>query len=80
VLRRNPYHRCATAIAVEAKAKNATKLRRLSMEHRPKFRRVTVSSDGTWMSRVRAKITKVAAIVIAFVLSLVAIQMIAHSL
>jgi hypothetical protein len=50
------------------------------MQQRPEFRRVSANRGGGWISRVRMKIVSVATVVIGFILSLVAIQMIAHSL
>lgn len=47
------------------------------MQQRPELRRERVQS---WISRVRTKIVSVVTVVIGFILSLVAIQMIAHSL
>jgi hypothetical protein len=50
------------------------------MKHRPKSRGEIVTCRGGWMPRVRNHITQVAAIVVGFILSVVAIQMIAQSI
>jgi hypothetical protein len=50
------------------------------MQQRPELRRGSASRGRGWISRVRTKIVSVVTVVIGFILSLVAIQMIAHSL
>jgi hypothetical protein len=41
---------------------------------------MSASRGQAWISRVRARIINIAAVVIGFVLSVVAIQVIAHSI